>query len=354
MSLKQKDFSFDIKLLSNDDGDSSCKFEGFASTYNNVDLVNDIVMPGAFEKSLSRRKPKLLLQHDFTQPIGVITETQETSKGLYIKGKLLKGIKAADETSILMKNGVIDSMSIGYNVLDSERTSEGNLLKEIDLHEVSLVTFPANPMAVVTSVKNVVPFKDLPILMKDGAPDTSHSWDSDEAIKNIKKFTDSEDSPSTTYRNAFLYVSGDGSSFGDYKLPVADVIDGSLKLIPRAIFSAAAAVGGARGGLDVSSEDKNKIVSSINKYYSKMGMDTPFNKSGNIIINSHQARLINNKREFEKLLRDSGCFSKSAATILAANWTDLGEPDRSVKEKQANLLSINLNDIQALIDSVLN
>lgn len=349
MSLEKKDFAFEVKLLS--DENNGLTFEGFASTFGNTDLVNDIVAPGAFKKSLKRRVPKMLLQHDFKQPIGVFTEIKETDTGLFVKGKLIKGIQASDETALLLRNGVIDSMSIGFNVLDSERSSDANILKEIDLFEVSLVTFPANPMATVTGMKSVVSFNDLPILMRDGKFDTSREWDSSSAVENIRKNTGSVDEPSDTYRDAFLFFDGDGSKFNQYKLPIADIIDGKLTAIPRALFSAAAVLSGARGGVDISDTDKNAVISSVNKYYSKMGMDSPFNKSGGLLINSHQAKLINNKREFEKLLRDSGCFSKSAAILLAANWSIQGEPD--VEEKQVNLIDIKMNELNKLLDSVI-
>lgn len=153
-SNKSLPVEFDAKSVRNDG-----TFSGYASTFGNVDSYGDIVMPGAFNKSLVTRPPqkvKLLWQHDSTQPIGVWQTIQEDSKGLYVKGKILKELAKGAEAYTLMKEGVIDSMSIGYTTLESEYTKSGiRQLKELGLMEVSLVTFPANDQATVTGLKNI-------------------------------------------------------------------------------------------------------------------------------------------------------------------------------------------------------
>lgn len=349
LTLDHKNYSFEVDFKSIQEDERSVKFQGLASTFGNLDLTNDIVQKGAFLKSLKRRMPKLLLQHNANIPIGKFVEAKETSEGLFVRGQLTKGVQASDEAALLLKDGVLDSMSIGYNVIDFEVSKDATLLKELDLFEISLVTFPANPEALVSGIKRVSPFKDLPFLKNSsGDPDTSHLWDSSSAIKNIKSHTDSEDSPSSTYRNAFLYFEGDGSKFSDYKLPIADVIDSKLLVIPRGLFSAAAAVSGARGGVDLPPSSKSSVIVTLNKYYLKMGLDSPFNKSGMLIINSLQAKGVNNKREFEKLLRESGCFSKSAATLLAAHWSFQGDPEDDLKSNQ---FKSQITDLKNLIDS---
>lgn len=150
-NLKHLPISFDAKAVK-DDG----SFEGYASTFGNVDAGYDVVMPGAFAQSLKVRPApaiKMLWQHDPAQPIGVWHAVSEDTKGLHVKGTLLigQGVPRADEARALMKAGVIDSMSIGFKTLEADFDKSGvRQLKEIGLYEISLVTFPMNDQAVVT------------------------------------------------------------------------------------------------------------------------------------------------------------------------------------------------------------
>lgn len=179
-SNKSLPVEFDAKSVRNDG-----TFSGYASTFGNVDSYGDIVMPGAFNKSLATRPPqkvKLLWQHDSTQPIGVWQTIQEDSKGLYVKGKILKEVAKGAEAYALMKEGVIDSMSIGYTTLESEYTKNGTRqLKELGLMEVSLVTFPANDQATVTSLKELNPRE-----LEKSLRDEGFSWAS--ATKAVALF----------------------------------------------------------------------------------------------------------------------------------------------------------------------
>lgn len=154
--LKFLPIEFDAKAVK-DDG----AFSGYASTFGNVDSGYDVVMPGAFANSLRERpcsKIKMLWQHDTREPIGVWTKCMEDDKGLYVEGRVLKEVQRGAEAYALMKAGVIDSMSIGFRTLESEYTQTGvRQLKEVGLMEISLVTFPANEQATVSSVKEFNP-----------------------------------------------------------------------------------------------------------------------------------------------------------------------------------------------------
>ena len=106
-------------------------------------------MSGAFAASLrawSDRKalPALLWQHRMDEPIGVYTEMKEDDVGLYVRGRLLiDDDPLAKRAHAHMKAGSLTGLSIGYVLKDWEydRSKEAFLLKEIDLWEVSLVTF---------------------------------------------------------------------------------------------------------------------------------------------------------------------------------------------------------------------
>lgn len=147
--------------------DDSGTFEGYASTFGNEDTYGDTIIPGAFKASIAQHKKdgrnvKMLWQHQRSSPIGIfpITAMAEDSKGLHVKGEFTKGVKQADETHALMKHGAIDSMSIGGFVtkeLFDNKTGKSEL-HEIDLQEISPVTFPANKEARISTVKSIEQF----------------------------------------------------------------------------------------------------------------------------------------------------------------------------------------------------
>lgn len=144
----------DVKAIS-DEG----VFTGYASTFNNEDLGKDVVLPGAFTKSLERRpagRVKLLRGHDQSEPIGVWTDIREDAKGLRATGKLILDTVKGRETYALMKAGAMDGLSIGFRSLKDtfDRVKGVRFLKELDLPEISIVTFPMNPRATVSTVKS--------------------------------------------------------------------------------------------------------------------------------------------------------------------------------------------------------
>ncbi len=150
-----------IKAYNDDEEDKDYgTFEGYGSVFGNKDLGNDVIERGAFLKSLKRRKPqnvKLLYQHKSDMPIGVFDEIREDDHGLVVKGRLALKTQAGAEAYELLKMGALDGLSIGFRVNPKEVSYDkrGNkrIIKEVDLMEVSLVTFPMNPQATVRSVK---------------------------------------------------------------------------------------------------------------------------------------------------------------------------------------------------------
>lgn len=135
------------------------EFEGYGSIFNVEDLGKDIVLPGAFAKSLARRpaaKVKMLRGHDPADPIGVWTELVEDGKGLRVKGRLILETVKGRETHVLMKAGALDGLSIGYRSLKDryDRAKGVRLLEEIDLPEISVLAFPMNTRATVSRVKS--------------------------------------------------------------------------------------------------------------------------------------------------------------------------------------------------------
>lgn len=124
--------------------DSEGRIEGYASRFGEMDRGGDIVVKGAYAGSLaSGRKPKMLWQHDPSQPIGVWDEAKEDDTGLFVSGRILDTIEKGREVKSLIEAGAIDGMSIGYRTIKADRGADGaRMLKELDLWEVSMVTFP--------------------------------------------------------------------------------------------------------------------------------------------------------------------------------------------------------------------
>jgi HK97 family phage prohead protease len=153
---ERKALSFELKADAQGDG----TFTGYGAVIGNVDQGGDIIRSGAFTDTLSAYKskgkmPRMLWQHDTGKPIGVWSEMKEDSHGLYVEGKLTKGVQQADEAYALLKDGAIDGLSIGYSTVDAEYDADLGVrsLKKLNLYEVSLVTVPMNDAANVTSVK---------------------------------------------------------------------------------------------------------------------------------------------------------------------------------------------------------
>lgn len=284
MEIERKTFSFDVietKAEVTPDGVNIGIVKGYAATFEQ-DRVNDIILPGAFERTLREHKERdnrpirLFWNHNPNFMIGGIDidKALVDSKGLFVESAINVDTSTGKDTFALARQRVLRDFSVGIIVRDYEINKDGvRIIKDADLFEVSFVPEPANKGAMVTEVKSVIPFGDLPLA------DTDRVWDSTAAIKRIREFTDSQEEPSDRYRNAFVwYDKADATNFGAYKLPIADVIDGGLRAIPRAIFAAAAAVQGARGGVDIPDADRPGVIRHLERYYQKMKRESPFQK----------------------------------------------------------------------------
>jgi len=127
-------------------------FSGYASVFNVPDSNNDIILPGAFADSFSSvNEVKMLWQHDTTNPIGTFTVLQETGEGLYVEGELLTSLTKGKEACDLITKGVIDGLSIGFEIVEQFFESGKRYITKVKLWEISIVTFPANHMARIMS-----------------------------------------------------------------------------------------------------------------------------------------------------------------------------------------------------------
>jgi len=177
---------FDLKDVGEDG-----VFKGYGAVFGNVDSYREVIRPGAFIKTLKRGGRNgygvaMLLQHGRTDntPIGVWTDLQEDKKGLKVEGQLAMEVQRARETHSLLKLKALRGLSIGYDFPRDkngkikkgaiERDEEKNItyLNQIELWEISPVTFPANTRATITGVKeigieNATTIKELEAILRD-------------------------------------------------------------------------------------------------------------------------------------------------------------------------------------------
>lgn len=172
MELERKSLALEVKSL-----DDSGIFEGYGAVFGNIDAWGDVIEAGAFKKSLAAHKkagtmPAMLWQHKYDEPIGPWLGIREDEKGLWVKGQLLKDkVQKAGEAFALLQAGAISGMSIGYWARDysiDEKTGV-RTLRQVDLGEISLVTFPANELARVTDVKagDIKTIREFEVFLRD-------------------------------------------------------------------------------------------------------------------------------------------------------------------------------------------
>lgn len=164
--MKQKNLTTQLDIKSLDDGGS---FEGYASVFGVVDSDGDVIVKGAFGRTLaSGKKPKMLWQHDTKEIIGKWTELSEDDNGLWVKGSLIMETQRGREAYALLKAGVLDAMSVGFNIVEATPGEQrrGRVIDDVDLWEISLVTWGANPQALVTNVKHDT-IKDFERFLRD-------------------------------------------------------------------------------------------------------------------------------------------------------------------------------------------
>jgi HK97 family phage prohead protease len=136
--------------------------EGYASLFGEVDQARDMVMPGAFAQTLKARglrRIPMLFQHDPSEPVGVWLEITEDWRGLRARGRLIPDVMRARELLSLIKAGAIDGLSIGYRTVRGQIDPKSRVrrLYQVDLWEISIVTFPLLNGARVSSVKEAAP-----------------------------------------------------------------------------------------------------------------------------------------------------------------------------------------------------
>lgn len=137
-------------------GGGGLRIAGHASLFGVADLTRDVVEAGAFRTALAKRGAagiRMLFQHDPARPVGVWTTLREDARGLYVQGRLTAG--AAGELAALIADGAIDGLSIGFRTVKARADPRTRLrhILEVDLWEISIVTFPMLPGARLSALR---------------------------------------------------------------------------------------------------------------------------------------------------------------------------------------------------------
>lgn len=279
--------------------------EHIVAVMGNVDMGGDIIHPGAFTKTLAERglKVRVCDQHNTHSVLNVLghpVEIREIGRGelptellmLYPEatGALVAKTQYNMETPEgrgafkRIAAGDIGEYSIGYDAIEydysqSDSKERVRNLREVRLWEYSPVIWGMNPATMTLSAKSVIPASDLPIAPRE------REWDSTAAEARVRTWADAEEEPNARYRRAFMWYDAENADqFGAYKLQYADVVDGELHAIPRAIFS----IAGGRGvrAADIPDADKTRIEGMVNRWYARMreefddeGIVSPFEKA---------------------------------------------------------------------------
>lgn len=285
LELEYKSFDVEIKA----DGEQGT-FVGLASPYNNIDGVNDRVMPTISKLNNNKTVP-ILYQHDTTKVLGKQLLTN-TSLGIQTTGQLILDkdesgsylIPLAAEAYALLKKGLL-KLSIGYATLKASYTTEKGQtirnLDEIDIKEVSLVTFPCNEQAVVSSVKSQqIEGDNLNELEEKGVSgsttlpvaDKAVKWDGNAAAKRVlDKYTDDKGNIGADAKKAFFYFDETKpNNRTSYKFGFADIVNDTLTAVPAGVLACANALRGARNASTLDMNIKKGIAKKVNTYLKKL------------------------------------------------------------------------------------
>lgn len=317
---------------------------GYGSVFGNKDFGNDVVIAGAFAKSLRENgMPLMLFNHKMDMPpIGAIIDAKEDKRGLWFKAELPK-----DDTFVAgqivpqLKRRGLKGTSIGYKIAPGGkevRKSDGaRLLKEIRLFEISVVNMPMNPLASVETVKGLVPFQGLPIDRK------ATSFDAVAALARIKaRFGDDHEE----IKRAFIFADPDGEL--DTKLLIADIDEkGDLAANHIALYKASASV---QKGSRIPEEAKDAVRDILERYYAQIDLESPFKS---ISVPEWKALEVGEREARLKGLGLANDLAKALATTqLGQREADRKSNERDVRSPEETALLSAANAFSDLVAAI--
>lgn len=195
--------------------DGFAEFSGYGSVFGDLDSYRDVVLPGAFKDSLKRFEAKgrpvpMLWQHRAAEPIGVYSEVREDAHGLFVKGQLNLEVQKGREAYSLMKQRALSGLSIGYSTIREKILEEKNQreLLEVDLWEISPVTFPASDPSRIDAVKSVQTLSDCEALLREAGMSVSEAKLVVSRIKAIARQREVGDAAAESIKQALAILQG--------------------------------------------------------------------------------------------------------------------------------------------------
>ncbi len=279
---------------------------------------------GAFLESLENHKLRNDRQVRFkdmhSRVIGgfPINTMREDDIGLFGRGEVNLETQLGREAFSLARQGVLVDFSIGFIATDDKIDKGFREIFKAKVIEGSIVDEPLNQDSQVTEVKIAVPFQNLPVAER------MTTWNNVAASDRVKQHTDSKSAPSEEFKSAFVWMDPDKiETFDGYKMQIADVIGGELVAVPRAIFKAANDIMARAVGIP--DEDVAGVTQHVERYYAKMGLVSPFGSDEKQFFGVEEIKNFT-CRELERVLIDTGSFSKKAAKELSSKFNGLREP----------------------------
>lgn len=259
-----------------EEGSAPLPIYTFLITTGSVDRQNEIVDPAGWDFAAYQSNPVILDNHRY-ESIGdilgrALLPLRQVPNGWEVD-ILLSSCENGRHAARLIDEGMLNAVSVGFRSLEREREGTMTIHRRQELLEISLVSIPANPEAI--RIRAALPFSDLPIA------DPMTAWDGSAARQRVQAFAGAEGSDFSKmdwakYGDAFLWVNPDAKEQdGGYKLLIADVIDGKLQAVPRAIYAAAAALAGARFGVDLPEADRAGVAELLGQWYDKLEKPLP-------------------------------------------------------------------------------
>jgi len=377
MNLERKDWTInDFKAVQED---GKLTISGYANTKNKADRYGDIptVLKDkrdyVYDLKEFKKNPVMLLNHNnkVESIAGSYSEVREDEKGLFIKGVFsdsdLAEIKHAKQ---VYGEGHAKALSIAGKFLFEDDKKPNNLTLA-QIYEISLVAVPADPNAMVTAekkcfenlqkrgmietekkeIKEVIKEdKKVPTYQNFSLSKRDKEWNAGEAAKRVRQFTDSVDEPSDDYKKAFFYYDPEMSDkFGAYKLPYVDIVDGKMV----SVFRALAAVAGRLEQTQIPQTDKDKIISQVNRYYSKAREQY---EDPNIISPFEREMTPQNYKELNIALKDKFDLSRKKRDVIVslvkkALLNDDTFCKEFINEKYPDLLN-NIKQIEAVLKRI--
>ena len=276
--------NFDITKLSFDDEERT--ITAVAST-EIVDRYGDIVVQDGWELENFKKNPVLVWNHDYSRPpLAEIKDIRIEDGKLVFSAKFPeKGVyDLADTVYELYKRGILKAFSVGFIPKEYEPNDNGGYTyKKQELIEISAVTIPANPEALVMAFKAYFDAEQKAVPPSHNPPtDADSDWDKNKAITQLRKWAskdgtgDKDTIDWNKYRMGFAWYDAENKeNFGSYKLPHHYVKDGKLVTVWRGVVAAMAALFGARGGVDIPDSEKKKVYNHLANHYKQFDKEPP-------------------------------------------------------------------------------